>query len=57
MWLIAGVVLAALIIWVAIRRKTEPAKRPADAPDPYVCSMCDERDCECEKPDRQPPPG
>lgn len=57
MWLIAGVLLAALVIWVVVRRKTRPAKRQVEAPDPYVCTVCNDRHCECEKPGRQPPEG
>ncbi|MCU0560398.1 MAG: hypothetical protein MUD16_09420 [Desulfobacterales bacterium] len=55
MWLIAGALLAALVIWAVVRRKAKPAKRPADAPEPYVCNVCDDRHCDCEKPGRQPP--
>jgi hypothetical protein len=55
MWLIAGVVLAALIVWAVVYRRATPEKRPAETPDPYVCTVCDEKNCECEKPGRQPP--
>jgi hypothetical protein len=56
MWLIAGALLAVVIIWAVARRKASSRKPPAGAPDPYVCTVCDDRDCECEKPGRQPPP-
>ena len=52
MWLIAGGVLAALVIWAVLHRRARPAKQPAERPDPYVCTVCDDQDCECEKPGR-----
>ncbi len=52
MWLIAGVVLAVLVVWAVVHRRTRSLKRPADAPEPYVCTVCNDQDCECEKPDR-----
>jgi hypothetical protein len=55
MWLIAGAVLAALVIWAVVRRRAGSTTRPADKPDTYVCHICNEQNCVCEKPGRQPP--
>lgn len=52
MWLIAGGVLAALIIWAVVHRRARAAEPPAEKPEPYVCTMCNDHDCECEKPGR-----
>jgi hypothetical protein len=52
MWLIAGALLAALIIWAVVRRRARSEKRPADTQDHYVCTVCDDQNCECEKPGR-----
>jgi hypothetical protein len=57
-WLIAGLVLAVLVILAVARRRAGTRARPADkkkTADPYVCDVCDDRDCSCEKPGRRPP--
>ncbi len=52
-WLIAGLVLAVLVI-LAVATRARPADKKRTA-DPYVCDVCDDRDCSCEKPGRRPP--
>jgi hypothetical protein len=58
MWLIAGLVLAALVLlavagrWAGTRRRSAAKKEAAEV---YVCNVCDDRDCRCEKPGRRPP--
>lgn len=59
MWLIAGLVLAVLVILAVAGRWAGFRRRPADkkeAADLFVCHVCDDRDCHCEKPGRRPPP-
>lgn len=58
MWLIAGLVLAVLVILAVAGRRAGARGRPAEkkeTADPYVCDVCDDRDCRCEKPGRRPP--
>ncbi len=53
MWLIAGLVLAVLVVLAVAGRWAATRGRRTHRADSYVCHVCDDRDCHCEKPGRQ----